>query len=121
VDKSLHGIIAYLPQKHGENFIDEGIVAITAKSVSPPNRRYAIEDAADHGATLGFESNDEPVQWVCWDFHEMRIFPTHYIIKVSSLKSWVVQSSLDGETWTEMDRKMDKMDFKLASYLDPVQ
>jgi hypothetical protein len=42
----------------------------------------------------------------------MRILPTHYTTKSSWLKSWVVETSLDGKAWTEIDRKTDSMDFK---------
>jgi hypothetical protein len=55
---------------------------------------------------------DEPGQWICWDFRELRVRPTHYTIKSFSLTSWVVESSLDGEAWTEIDRKTDNTDFK---------
>jgi hypothetical protein len=41
----------------------------------------------------------------------MRVRPTHYTIEGWLLKSWVVESSLDGEAWTEIDRKTDNQDF----------
>jgi hypothetical protein len=28
------------------------------------------------------------------------------------MKSWAVESSLDGDTWTEIDRRKDNEDFK---------
>jgi hypothetical protein len=42
----------------------------------------------------------------------MRIRPTHSTISLLSLQSWVVEISLDGVAWTEIDRKTDKDDFK---------
>jgi hypothetical protein len=42
----------------------------------------------------------------------MRVRPTHYTINCWLLKSWVVESSLDGEAWTEIDRKTDNKDFE---------
>jgi hypothetical protein len=42
----------------------------------------------------------------------MRVQPTHYTIGAGLLKSWVVEGSLDGERWTEIDRKRDNEDFK---------
>jgi hypothetical protein len=57
-------------------------------------------------------SKNEPGQWICWDFHELRFRPTHYTIKSYLLKSWVVESSLDGEACTEIDRKTENEDFK---------
>jgi hypothetical protein len=57
-------------------------------------------------------SKDEPGQWICWDFGERLILPTHYTIWSGLLNSWVVESSLDGETWTEIDRKTDTRDLE---------
>jgi hypothetical protein len=45
---------------------------------------------------------------LCWTF-EFRVRPTHYTIK-GDLKSWVVESSLDGVNWIEIDRKTDNED-----------
>jgi hypothetical protein len=46
----------------------------------------------------------------------MRVHPTHYTIKSASpaLRSWVIESSLDGENWTEIDRKED--DYNLREW-----
>jgi hypothetical protein len=40
------------------------------------------------------------------------VFPTHYSIRAeagrdSHPRNWVLEGSLDGETWTELDRKTD--------------
>jgi hypothetical protein len=51
-------------------------------------------------------------QWICWDFHIMHVRLTQYTIKGLRLKSWVIESSLDGETWTEIDRKAHNNDLK---------
>jgi hypothetical protein len=61
-------------------------------------------------------SKDAPGQWICWDFHEMRVRPTHYTIRSYWLKSWVIESSLDGEGWTEIDRKTNNQDFKAHAW-----
>jgi hypothetical protein len=39
----------------------------------------------------------------------MRIAPTHYTIHADYLKSWVIQGSLDGESWTELDRQIENL------------
>jgi hypothetical protein len=108
--KSVVGIICYLAQKHGGNVHDIGIVTITSKPVSDAPR-YALRNLADLASRTEFNSKKEPGQWVCWDFHELRLHPTHYTITASYLKSWVVESSLDGEAWTKIDRKTDNEDF----------
>jgi hypothetical protein len=117
--KSRDGIISYLTLKHGGNVHDKGIATISSKSVDD-NPKYAVRNVADFTSRSYFHSKDEPGQWVCWDFHEMRVRPTHYTIKSFWLKSWVVESSLDFMNWTEIDRKTDNEDYetgwKTASY-----
>jgi hypothetical protein len=105
--KSRDGIISYLTKKHGGNVQKKGIVTITSKSFSSE----ALRNVADLASGMYFTSKDEPGQWVCWDFHEMRVRPTHYTLKAGYLKSWVVEGSLDGSSWTEIDRKTDNHDF----------
>jgi hypothetical protein len=109
---SLDGIISYLTRKHGGNVHDSAIVTLTSKSVLSDDARYAVRNLADLASQAGFYSKDEPNQWVCWDFHEMRVRPTHYTIKSARLKSWVIESSLDGVNWAEMDRKTNTTDLK---------
>jgi uncharacterized coiled-coil protein SlyX len=110
--KSFDGIIAYLTRRHGGNVYDKGIVRITAKSVDrdgPLNFAYLADLAADSC----FGSKSEPGQWVCWDFQDMRLRPTHYTGKSGypALKSWLIESSLDGKAWIEIDRKPNNYDF----------
>jgi hypothetical protein len=111
-DKSVDGIISYLTRKHGGNVHDNGIVTITSKSLHSGDPRYALRNVADLTTDWRFDSDDEPGQWVCWDFHEMRIHPTYYTIRAKYLKSWVIESSLDGVAWTEIDRNTENDDFR---------
>jgi hypothetical protein len=100
---SVDGIISYLTKKHRGNVHDKGIVTITSKSIS----YGALGNVADLKQWSYFSLVNEPGQWICWDFHEMRVGPAHYVIHgvaVGNLKSWVVESSLDGENWIEIDR-----------------
>jgi hypothetical protein len=110
--KSLDGIISHLTHKLGGNVHNKGLVDITSKSVQKDKAKYAVQNVAHLTSESEFRSRSESGQWICWDFHEMRVRPTHYTIKCWKLKSWVVESSLDGETWTEIDRKTDIRDFK---------
>jgi hypothetical protein len=127
--KSLDGVISYLTKKHCGNVQEKGIVTITSKSVWNDDPDYAPKNVADLTSDSRFVSQDEPGQSVCWDFREMRVRPTHYTIwtsylksssdrlKSSSdrLKSWVVEGSLDGRSWTVIDRQTDNQDFKGGS------
>jgi hypothetical protein len=62
-----------------------------------------------------FCSKNEPNQSISWDFHELLIGPTHYMISRAWLKSWVVETSLDGEDWTVIDRQIDNGTFTTDS------
>jgi hypothetical protein len=51
---------------------------------------------------------------VCYDFNERRIVPTHYAIRTHGydprgchLKSWLVETSVDGESWREVAHEED--------------
>jgi hypothetical protein len=72
--ESIDGIISYITRKHGGNVHDKGIVTITSKSVFS---NYAVRNAADLTSNSLFSSKNQPGLWVCWDFHEMRVCPTH--------------------------------------------
>jgi hypothetical protein len=122
--KSLDGIIAYLTKKHRGNVQEKGIVTMTSKSVSSSDddpfypmlavsdgRDCALKNVPDLTSDSYFLSKDEPGQLVCWDFREMCVRSTHYTIRAFYLKLWVVEGSLDGSNWTEMDRKTNNLDF----------
>jgi hypothetical protein len=110
--KLLNGLISYLTWKHRGNVYDKGIVRITSKSVYSDGPGNAVRNAADPASESFFTSKNEPGQWICWDFRDRRLRPTHYAIKNYGLKSWVVESSLDGENSTEINRKTDNKDLK---------
>jgi hypothetical protein len=122
---SLDGIVSYLTRKHGGNVQEKGIVTITSKSVSD-SAEFALKNVADLTSDSCFCSNRRtyvPGQWVCWDFHEMRVSPIHYTIRSAYLKSWVLEGSLDGNSWTELSRQTDNDKFregwKTASFAAP--
>jgi hypothetical protein len=110
--RSLEGIISYLTRKRGGNVHDEGIVTITSKSVHKDDPGFAAPFVADFSSDWCFFSTNEPNQWVMWDFHKRRVRSTHYTIYSSLMKSWMVEGSLDGRVWTELDRQTDNEDFK---------
>jgi hypothetical protein len=100
--ESVDGVISYLTLKRGENVHHKGIVTITSKSVYTDG---ALRNVADLISYCPFGSQSKPGQSICWDFHEMRILPTHCTIKSCYLKSRVIEISMAHETWTEIDRK----------------
>jgi hypothetical protein len=105
-DKSLEGIISYLTRKHGGNVHEQGIVEMTSKSCDDRDGS-GVASTVDIDFSGLFISKDAPGQWICWNFRDMRVRPTHYTIKAVGLKSWVVEGSVDGERWTEIGRQTD--------------
>jgi hypothetical protein len=108
--KSSEGIISYLTKSQGGSIHGAGVMTITSQSVGV-DPRNAVKNVVGLSADSAFRSGDGPGQWVRWDFHEMRVRPTHYTLKGAWLKSWVVEGSVDGESWTEIDRQTDRWDF----------
>jgi hypothetical protein len=112
-ESSVDGILSDLTKKHGGNVHEKEIVTIASKSFSD-NPSYAPRNVADLTSGSIFLSKNEPDQWVCWDFRERRVRPTHYTIWTGcdGRKSGVVEGSLDGESWAEIDRQTNNEDFK---------
>jgi hypothetical protein len=106
----LDGIIAYLSRKHGGNVHHNGIVEITSKSVNSADPREAVWNIADLTKDSLFRSADAPKQWIRWNFHNLLVLPTHYTIRSWNLRSWVIESSLDGENWTIIDEQTNNKD-----------
>jgi hypothetical protein len=118
-------IIAHLTKECGGNVHTCHVVDVTSGSyekVTQRNRSPA-KNAADLETSSDFCSDCRDMteaipytknNWVCYDFKERRIVPTHYTIRTfecgsgcSHLKSWVLETSLDGESWREVSREED--------------
>jgi hypothetical protein len=110
----LDGMISYLRTTHGDNChregIDSSILTIISKSVYD-EPWHSLENVADLTSDSDFTSEDAPGQWVCWDCGAMRVYLTGYTISTFFLKSWVLECSVDGENWTEIDRQTDHPSF----------
>jgi hypothetical protein len=109
--KSLDGIIAHLTRKYSDKVRTNEILAITSKSTWKPG--CEPEQVAHLNTNSRFVSENGTGEWICWDFRERRIRPTHYTIACPYLKSWVIEGSLDGlrDNWTEIDRQTNNQDF----------
>jgi hypothetical protein len=108
-------MISYLTRKHGGNVHDKAIVTILQ------NRLMMITPGVLCGISLISLMTSFSAECFfhpgCWDFHEMRVRPTHYTIKTDRLRSWMLESSLNFMNWTEIDRKTDNSDFPgMASF-----
>jgi hypothetical protein len=113
----LNGIIAFLSRRCGGNVCDKGVVGVFGQ----PHRdilAVAAKNIVDLSVDSRFVSVDAPNQSIGFDFKRWRIKPTHYTIRSHfyaeiggpNLKSWVIEGSMDGSEWTEMDRRIDNSD-----------
>jgi hypothetical protein len=104
----LAGIIAYLTSTHCGNVHDQGIVNVSGSTTCGS---YVAKNAVDLLTDSSFKSLNEPNQWLCYDFKDRKVRPTHYSIRAHSsnhyLRSWIFEGSMDGSTWTELDRHTD--------------
>jgi len=104
----LNGMLAHLTQVHGGNVHTKGVVTITSSSIAS-GRPMGV---ADRGSGPWFGTAHAPNQWICFDFGARRVRPTAYTIKSFGghgwyPKSWVIETSSDGEDWREIDRRDD--------------
>ena len=111
-EEPLNGIIAYMTRKYGGNLHNLKIVTASASGYLGENfPANAISLAAD----TVFLSSPVPNSWLSYDFGERLVCPTNYTIRswfrgrvgAANLKSWVIEGSLDGETWDILDRRKD--------------
>jgi hypothetical protein len=103
---SLDGIIAYLSRESGGNVHDRTIVELTAKTV---DGSHPAKCAVDLKSDNYYESEDKPDQWICFNFKDRRVRPSHYSIHAHSsnwwLRSWVLEGSEDNSKWTVLDEQ----------------
>jgi hypothetical protein len=129
------GIIAHLTRECGGNVHDRHVVDITCGSfeketrgANPHSGAYnndssaAAKNAADLETDSCFSSAyrggpdiaHTRNNWICYDFKERRIIPTHYAIRTHGgspgllhLTSWLVETSADGMSWQEVAHEED--------------
>ncbi len=97
------GIIAYLTKRYGGNVAVKGVVDLTGKDLTVPHHLCNAVDLCNMGNR--YTGADNPNQWLCLDFKERRVSLTHYSWACWHGKSWVLEGSVDGETWNELDRR----------------
>jgi hypothetical protein len=83
--------------------------------------KNAVDLETDLPFRSAYRSKDIPHtrnNWICYDFKEKRIVPTHYSIRTHGdyasdghLKSWLVETSADGKSWREVAREEDNKQF----------
>jgi hypothetical protein len=139
------GIIAHLTRECGGNVHDRHIVDVKSgsfeKEIHGANHHSgaynnadwtAAKNATDLETDSAYRLHSEDIphtrnNWVCYDFKERRIVPTHYTIRTYDygpaggrhLKSWLVETSADGESWREVAREEDNKQLNDRSSSSP--
>jgi hypothetical protein len=123
---AFEGIISYLTTQHDGNVHDLGIINISAHDPYSSSSCYSPKNVADLTATTTyFLSKNQPNQMLIYDFQKFRIKPTDYSIRShhtqgvngQHLKSWVIEVSLDGSNWEEIDRRENNNDLNGSSFI----
>jgi hypothetical protein len=122
----LHGIISYLSRRCQGNVHEKGIVTVTGHDCHSDNSSYAASNAADLMVSSYFYSKNEPNQSLTYDFGDRRVNLSHYSLRSQYnagengyyLQSWVIEGSVDGANWTEVDRHEED---RSLNYRNPVQ
>ena len=115
--KPLEGIIAHLTRECHGNVHSKGVVNVTASSVHKNDMHWGPENAVELGTDSAYASKNERDTWLCYDFLGRRVIPTSYSVRSysggvggSHLKSWVIEVSNDGYSWTQIDRRDNNND-----------
>jgi hypothetical protein len=104
----LKGIISFLTRKCGRDLHDAGLVSVTG---SQSNAQRVV----DFDSSSKFQGSSRANDWICYDFRERRVMPTHYSLRTCSdacspgcfPTSWVIEISENGQSWEVMDRKSE--------------
>ena len=88
---------------------------------------YVLFDYESEGY---FCTKNEPNSWICFEFKNHKIIPTHYTIRSTSggkgsyhLMSWVIEGSLDKNNWEILseERNNPALDDSFAVYTFQIQ
>ena len=111
----LDGIIAFLNRQCRGNAHNAGLMDVTA--TQDGDQHSSASALTDIRSNTFYWSRNDPNAWVCYDFKEFRINPTNYTLKSGQgyrgsqhLKSWLIEASVDGSQWFELDRRENTYD-----------
>jgi hypothetical protein len=118
------GIIAHLTRRCGGNVHDCGVVTVTASSLASGSQGLSPKNTADLATDSLFHSKNPggPGQWICYNFKKMAVRPTHYTLRThcewaagaTHAQNWVLEGSIDGGNWIELDRRNDNHNLNAA-------
>jgi hypothetical protein len=106
-DQPFSGIIAALTHIHRANVHECGVLKLTSSSAHSAAPFAPISNLVELTTRNHYASDNISDSWICWDFVNLRVTPTHYAIRSDAwradLRSWVLEGSNDGASWTLLD------------------
>ena len=108
----LNGIVSFMTQKYGGNVHKANAITVTASSYYSIRYPTNIVDLAHEEY---FYSKNEPNQWIQYEFKTGTVSVESYTLKTRQygggyhIRSWVVETSVNGDIWDELDNQ-DNMD-----------
>lgn len=111
IENEFSGIIKYLRNQSNDQ-IDQ-VVKITSSSIYNDDTNYKPSNVVFFDDQNSFFcTKNEKNSWICFEFKNNSIIPTHYSIKSVKWKqsdtypkSWVIQGSNDNESWMNLDEE----------------
>lgn len=103
------GIISYLRNESKQNI--ENSINVTSSSIYNNNQDFSpIKAVLYEENNKDFGSDSIKNSWICIDFKEHRIQPTHYTIKSGHIypnlpRNWVIECSNDNDKWEIVDEE----------------
>jgi hypothetical protein len=105
-DSGLSGLISHLTDLCGGNVHAKDFVTISCSSTSYNQCWDVVNYDGDHY----WFTNSSPNSWIQFDFKDRFVSLSHYSLKSdgnsgSHLVQWTLQGSMDGNSWTDLDRR----------------
>jgi hypothetical protein len=101
------GIAAHFRKQTGENPVKEGLIEVSYQSGNPYSDKLFEKDWKCY-----WSSANAPGQWIAFNFPQHSVVVTDYTLKSPNskqgwnhMKSWVVEGSVDGVEWFEIDKR----------------
>lgn len=122
-DNQFNGIIHHLTEICHGNVHHKGIVSVTASSflnyLHFPKCVVNLDDNK-HYYQSTFDDKDA---WICYDFKEFKVHPTHYAIRSrydasdvnGSPCNWCIEGSNDNQSWEILDTRKKETSLKYAN------
>jgi hypothetical protein len=105
-DSPWSGLIAHLSELCGGNVHAKGAIDVSCSSSS----RNQCWDVVNYAWNDYWYTSSAPNSWIQFDFKDRVVSLTHYALKSDGsngchLLEWAVQGSIDGRSWTDLDRR----------------